>query len=447
MNIGRIATCLPLLLVLHACSTMTANQGTMETSRQLPVRVIDQQRPISTVTVEVEAKRYDNVWERVQDGLDFSLGIEDPSIRQELNWFADNQEYLKLISERASPFFYEIVNEIERRQLPMELALLPVIESAYEATASSSQNASGLWQFMPPTARSMGLKQDWWYDGRNDPLASTRAALDYLELLNQRFDGDWLLAIAAYNAGQGTVQRAIRSNRNSGKGVDFWSLSLPRETRNHVPRLLGLSQLLAQPDTYALTLPVIKNEPVVISVDPGRQIDLALAAELAAIDLETIHQLNPAYQQWATHPDGPHSLLLPIDNGVKLQSALRELGSDALVSWDRYQVRSGDTLSTIARRFGTQVSILQHVNRLQGSRIIAGEFLLIPRGNSTVAVLNDNGDVVTANPARIREYSVQQGDSLWGIARRYRVNVADITRLNNIDQNSLIRPGQQLRIP
>ncbi|MDT8428587.1 MAG: LysM peptidoglycan-binding domain-containing protein [Pseudomonadales bacterium] len=453
MSNRYIAGFLPLIIALQACSVMTSDPETTQSTAPLPVRVIDNPRPDNTLIIEAKTVSYDNLWQRIQQGLEFSLIIEDPSIEEELENFASNQEYLNQVSESASPFLYEIVNEIERRQLPMELALLPAIESAYESTATSAQDASGLWQFMSPTASSMGLKQDWWYDGRNDPLASTHAALDYLELLNQHFDGDWLLTIAAYNAGQGTVQRAIRNNRDNGKGTDFWSLSLPRETRNHIPKLLGLAQLLAQAENFAITLPVISNKPVIMQVDPGRQIDLALAAELAALDIESIYQLNPAYKQWATHPDGPHTLLLPTSNAERLQSALQELGHEDLVTWDRYLVRSGDTLSTIARRFHTQVGILQQINRMQGSRIIAGESLLVPRnsnsGNTTTQTDSAAyfGNTAVADPGQMREYFVQQGDSLWRIARRYRVSVADITRLNNIDQNSLIRPGQQLRIP
>ncbi len=465
---NRLAALITSSLFLHACSVLPEHDlneteiSVDNTSVSAPneiirsIRSVVRRQPpafVNIPNIEAEEVILDNVWERIREGLTFTSDHDNEKILKELAWYSSNQDYLLQVNERAAPFLYEIVEEIERRHLPMELALLPIVESAFNPTASSAQNAAGLWQFMSATGDSMGLKQDWWYDGRLDPLASTLAALDYLETLYNRFDNDWLLALAAYNAGQGNVQRAIETNRRKSLPVDFWSLPLPAETQTHIPRLLGLARLIADPKGNGFELPMIKNEPAVMKFNIGQQVDLAMAAQLAGLEAETVYNLNPGFKQWATHPDGPHELLIPISHAENFTLALAKLPTSEIVTWDRYQVKSGDTLGSIARRYRTQVAVLQQVNDIKNSRIIAGESLLIPRSYSATASLSlPNAPVylgsTTSAPQTIasRTYQVRSGDSLWKIANRYNLQIGTLLALNNINTDSVLRPGQVLKL-
>lgn len=448
-------------IVIQACSTLSTLPQTDEGSSADITREqrtpnsarSNRQRPVvnaGTVVFAPDAEplpsHADTVWYRVSNGLQFAMDYQNEQVEDEVNWFRSNPRYVAEVTERATPFIYEIVQEIERRGLPLELALLPVVESAFNPMARSGQNAAGLWQFMAPTATSLGLKRDWWYDGRHDPIASTSAALDYLQALYTQFDDDWLLALAAYNAGQGNVQRAIRQNAQRGEPTDFWSLPLPRETRRHVPRLLGLAQVMADPDQFELTLSPTPDQPYLMAYDVGTQIDLSLVASLAELEAEHIYQLNPGYLQWATHPDGPHTVWLPIENLPVFENNLAALG-DSRVTWDRYVIQPGDALSAIASRFGTQVNVLQQTNNINGSRIRAGDTLLIPRAyrageqlpSASFALAATGGQTGPAGP-----YVVRSGDSLWRIASRYRLTVEELAAWNDIEVDSVLRPGQEL---
>jgi membrane-bound lytic murein transglycosylase D len=462
---NRLAALITSALFLHACSVLPEHESGENDRTADTENVRDMARPSRSIVrrpppafvnipaVELEEVSADNVWERIGRGLAFAPDHDNERIIKELGWFKENRDYLLQVNERAAPFLYEIVEEIERRHLPMELALLPIIESAFNPKAASAQNAAGLWQFMSATGDSMGLKQDWWYDGRLDPLASTQAALDYLETLYNRFGNDWLLALAAYNAGQGNVQRAIETNTRKSLPTDFWTLPLPAETQSHIPRLLGLARLIADPAAHGFELPMIKNEPAVVKFNFGKQVDLAMAAQLAGLDAETVYNLNPGFKQWATHPDGPHELLVPVSHAENFNLALAKLPDTEPVTWDRYVVKSGDTLGEIARRYRTQVSVLQQVNGMRNSRIIAGESLLIPRAYSATASLSiPNAPTYLGNttsaPETVasRTYQVRSGDSLWKIANRYNVPVDTLLALNGMNSNAVLRPGQILKL-
>lgn len=464
----RLAALITSTLFLHACSTLPETTPgsspevdtraiiSAQTRSQQSTRAQRQSRNISTPVWQLDELDTDtatseferSVWFRLSQGFAFYHLHYNEQIEDEINWFRSNSRFLTEVSDRAAPFIYEILNEIERRQLPLELALLPVIESAYLPTARSPQNAAGLWQFMAPTASSLGLSRDWWYDGRHDPLASTSAALDYLEALYAQFDEDWLLALAAYNAGQGNVQRALTSNEQRNQPLNFWSLSLPRETQRHVPRLIALAYVMADPEANGINLSLIPNEPYLAAYDAGSQIDLNLVAHLAELDPETVYQLNPGYLQWATPPDGPHTIWLPAQQLPLFEQNLAEMG-DGRITWDRYVIQPGDTLSAIARRFNTQVNILQDTNALSGTRIVAGQTLLIPRAyRSGEALPAPNMVLAAANsqPVPSGSYQVRSGDSLWGIANRYRLTVDELTEWNRIAADAVLRPGQQLTL-
>ncbi|MEX2131703.1 MAG: transglycosylase SLT domain-containing protein [Pseudohongiellaceae bacterium] len=319
---------------------------------------------------------YEDLWDRIVAGFRLDDHYSHPDVQRELNSYIKNQAYFDRIAHRATPFLYWMVEEVERRQLPTELVLLPIIESAFDPRAVSNQRAVGLWQIVAPTARMLGLQQDWWYDGRRDPIASTTAALDYLETLYDQFDQDWLLALAAYNAGEGNMRQALK---HRDEETSFWDLRLPDETQTHVPRLLALADILAHAEHHEIELPEIPNAVYFRVVDPGFQIDLSIAAETADLELAVLRDLNPGYLQWATHPDTQHRILVPIQIASRFETELVSIPQEQRLIWDQYLIQPGDTLSSIARKLDTRVDVLQRVNGLSSTRIIAGRSLLIPR--------------------------------------------------------------------
>ena len=408
---------------------------------------------ISQITNEVSALTadsnigYADLWERIRDGLQLHVHYSHPNVARYIQNYSTQQRYFDLLQSRASPFLFEIVDEIERRGLPMEFALLPMIESTYNPNAYSRQHAVGLWQFVGATGSSFGLQQDWWFDGRRDPLASTDAALDYMEQLYKQFDEDWLLAIAAYNTGEGNLRRAIR--KSDDDEMNFWTLSLPRETQAHVPKLLALSAIIADNEAWNIELEPLANEPVLRSVQVGTQIDLSQAARLAEIEYEQLRALNPGYLQWATHPDQQQEMLLPLENAALLESALVGIDKHDLLTWDRYEIKPGDTLGAIAARLNTRVDILQTFNSLVGTSIKAGESLLIPRTNDP--------ELLTSAPRMTRrakrelpkvpsQYKVRNGDNLWVIAKRFQLRSIEIAAWNQIPLDELLQPGQILNL-
>ena len=321
-----------------------------------------------------------NLWGRIRARM--GLGIKhDPRVDKEIRRLKSNPEYLEQLSTRAQPYLHLIVREIERRRLPAELALLPEIESKYNPRALSHKSASGMWQFIPDTGRKYGLKQNAWYDGRNDIVASTRAALDYLQWLHREFRGDWALALAGYNAGEGRIAEARRKNRGRGKSTDFWSLKLPSETEHYVPKLLAVAKLVERPRHYGMRPPHIPDGPQLELVDMGRQVDLARAAKLSGVRLADLRRLNSGLKRGKTLPSGPHKLLVPIGKGrtLRAKSTKSQLRLPSVSqAKSRYRVREGDTLAKIASRNRVSVAALRKANGLESDRVVVGEALIIP---------------------------------------------------------------------
>ena len=395
-------------------------------------------------TMELE-KSYDDLWERVRDGFQLGTHYDHPKVASYIQSYSKQQRYFDLMQERASPFLFSIVEEIERRGLPMEFTLLPMVESTYNPNAYSREHAVGLWQFVGATGKSFGLQQDWWFDGRRDPRASTIAALDYMEQLYNQFDEDWLLAIAAYNTGDGNLRRAIR--RSNEDEIEFWNLNLPGETKAHVPKLLALAAIISDHNAWEIELQNLPNAPVLRAVEIGTQIDISQAATLAEIDYKQLRALNPGYLQWATHPDQPQRLLLPFDNAELLENALVGLDKRDLLTWDRYEIKPGDTLGAIAAKLNTRVDILQTFNSLPGSRIVAGDSLLIPRTSDPQLLATARQIDRNQGRERIKvpsEYTVRNGDNLWTIARRFELRSKEIATWNRISLDELLQPGQVL---
>jgi membrane-bound lytic murein transglycosylase D len=395
-----------------------------------------------------------DIFERIRDGLQLA-DVDHESIDREQSWFARHPTYLDRTFKRGERYLYHIVNEIEARKMPMELALLPVVESAFNPVAYSRARASGLWQFIPGTGRRYGLKQNWYYDGRRDVLAATTAALDYLEFLANEFDGDWLLAVAAYNTGEGNVARAIRRNREAGKPTDFFSLKLPRETRAYVPKLLAMRRIVADPTSHGLAFAPIANEPYFQKIDVAGQIDLNVAAELADLPKEELIALNPAFNHWVTDPDGPHYLLIPTAKSEAFAAAVAALPPEERVRVVYHRVRKGDTLGAIADKYNVSVAMLRSTNKIRGSIIHPGQDLLItaaPRGGDVTRMMAATETRVQkqSSPVARRvsgQHVVRRGDTLWSIARAHGTTMDRLATTNGLSRNSTLAVGQVLAIP
>jgi membrane-bound lytic murein transglycosylase D len=388
--------------------------------------------------------------ERVRAGL--ALGeVRHSRIDREAVFFARNPAYVERVFTRAAPYLHYIVGEVEKRGLPLELALLPIIESAFQPYAYSRARADGLWQFIPSTGGRFGLKQDWWYDGRRDVVAATQAALDYLTYLHDMFGGDWLNAIAAYNCGEGNVSRAIRRNRAAKKKTDFWNLKLPAETRTYVPRLLAMRDIVANPEKFGLSIEGMPDIPYFVKVETGGQISIEVAAELAGITTAEMYDLNPAYHRWATDPTGPHMLLVPVESAEVFSESLLQLTPDQRMRVERYTARAGDTIGSIAQRFGTTTQHLRELNEIPApsSTVAAGVELRVPSAVSALppqvlqAAARVDGRSRRGQAVRA-VHVVRRGDSLWSIAQRHNMDVVTLASLNRISPTDTIRTGQRL---
>jgi len=415
-----------------------------QASGPLPVPLTDQ------APAAAPGAHYTDLFERMRAG--FRLDPDNrAAIDVELNWFANHPDYLERTFGRSELYLYHIVAEVERRGMPLEIALLPVVESAFEPYAYSRANAVGLWQFIADTGSHYGLKQDWWYDGRRDVIESTRAALDYLQAMHDEFNGDWLLAIAGYNCGEKCIQRAIAINQAAGLPIDFWSLRLPAETRTYVPKLLAMRRLVANPGEFGIAISHIANEPYFRQVETGGQIDLKVAAELAGITYEELYELNPAYHRWATDPSGPDTLLLPCDAADAFRQNLAFLGPDDRMRVVHYRVQRGDTLATVARRYKTLPGVVRELNSLGSSeRLVVGTDLRVPSGSAALpakaalAAARFDSPPIFRKSRRPIIHIVRSGDNLYAIARRHRMDVKKLASLNGMRPGDSVYAGQHI---
>ena len=409
--------------------------------------------PATLIQPSAEVCDYDNLWLSAQDSFRLDSGAADPRVDVYYRWYAKHEGYLARVSQRADRYLFHILEELDKRGMPSEIMLLPVVESAYDPFAYSHGRASGMWQFIPSTGKMYGLKQNWWYDGRRDIVASTAAALDYLQMLSNYYDGDWLLALAAYNSGMGTVNRAIRHNKKLGKKTDFWNLKLPDETSAYVPKLLALSRLIREHEVVWQHFRPIPNIPYFDVVDIGSQIDLALASELSGTEIEEIYRLNPGFNRWATDPEGPHLLLVPAEQSSFFQTSLSELPKNRRVTWKHYKVKKNDNLGELARQFHTSIGAIQEANGLPDNIIRVGDSLLIPVASTSLKNYSLSADLrrkkIQSRSAgkanRIKQYyEVTSGDSFWKISREFKVGVAELARWNSMAPKDPLMPGTKL---
>lgn len=397
-------------------------------------------------TYAAEAQGDRDLWARVRAGYGLGGDVDNGRIDLYIDSFAYRQRLFDHLEARASPYLHYVVGELEKRNMPLEIALLPVIESGYNPNAVSPGRAAGLWQITPGTGARLGLQQSGHYDGRKDVVASTDAALDYLEELHKRFDGDWYLALAAYNTGEGNVQRAIERNRRLGKPTDYWSLPLSAQACNYVPQLIALSRVLESPEQHGVALSALPDSASWVPVEVGARIDLNRVASRAGIDAQELRGVNPAYGRGITPAQSSNSVLVPAEDRDRFVAALAHAPANAPAQrqGERYRVRKGDTLLAIARLHRTSVDALRAINGSNGDELREGQWLLLPDD----AVL-PRRQFATSETLALKEqgiYTVRAGDTLSGIASRFGVPTAELVALNRIDTRMTLRVGQKLRV-
>ncbi|MBI3545198.1 MAG: transglycosylase SLT domain-containing protein [Gammaproteobacteria bacterium] len=415
-----------------------------------PSTPAESETSVDQTTASVSKKDSADIWNRLRSGFAMKA-LDSPQVEREIQWFVNNPEYMQRMMERARLYLYYITDEVEKRGMPMEIALLPAIESAYKPHAYSRARAVGLWQFMPATGRLYGLHANWWYDGRRDVEASTKAALDYLEKLYNDFDGDWHLALAAYNAGEGKVGRMIEYNRRKGKSTDYQYLKLKRETLNYVPKLMAMASIVADPDKYGVKLANIPNAPYFTRVETGYQVDLGVVAKLVDLPIDDLHNINPGYTRWATDPKGPHYLLVPIDKKDALVAGLSNLPENERIQWLHHSVKRGETISEISRRYGLNIEAVRTANNLRSNLLRTGQDLMIPYSarSMTPPVVHAAYREPSARIAASGEpiiHRVRNGETITSIARRYNVLVRQVLNWNLIEADDVLRLGQKLKI-
>lgn len=415
----------------------------------LPTQVIEMAPELPKLAPVAPVVAPADLWERIARGFAIP-DMDDEHVQYWEDWYASRPEYWQRMADRASKYLFYIVEEVERRNLPLELALLPFIESAFNPQAVSRAKAAGMWQFMPATGKHFDLKQNAFRDDRRDILASTRAALDYLERLHGMF-GDWHLALAAYNWGEGNVQRAIQRNQAAGLGTGYLDLRMPDETRNYVPKLQAVKNLIRAPHQRGVTLPVIGNHPFFDTVRIDRDIDVALIARLADISEADFRALNPSHNKPVILAAGTPEILLPWDNAELFTERLRQ-HTGPTASWTAWRVPRNMSVAQAARLVDWNERELRELNRIPPRmRLKAGATILVPRkgklNRDVPEHLADNAHLLLApeRPATATvRIKVRAGDTLTKIARRHGVSIAKLAAWNKLRPNSKLRIGQTL---
>jgi membrane-bound lytic murein transglycosylase D len=425
-------------MFLSACQSVFDN---VKTSRDVALEAVNEEIFLDQ----------SNLWSYIANQQKLEIN-NNPRIQQQLGWFKKHPDYLTRISERAQPYLYLVVQEIEKEGLPIEIALLPIVESAYYPFSYSHGTAVGVWQFIPSTGRLYGLDQDWWHEDRRHILNSTRAAARYLKDLGKMFNGDWMLAVAAYNAGPGRIQNAVKINQKAGKQTDYWSLDLPKETEKYVPKLLALSMIAKEPEKFGQQLTPIDNSKLLEVVELNSQFDLALIAQWTGLSIDEIYTFNPGLRRWATPVSLPYELLLPVSTVKSFEDNLEKAGKMPRISWLRHQIKSGDSLIYLAKKYKTTVDQIRSVNELQSDLIRAGEYLIVPLAQENEGYYSlsekqrEKSRLNTEKNAEKIIYKVVSGDSLWKIAVQFDTTVNNLVRWNQIDLSSPLRIDKELVI-
>ena len=395
-----------------------------------------------------------NVWDVLRKEFVLNHGVTQPEVQTQLHWLVTHPSYLQKLAQ-SEPYMYHIITELKKRHIPGEIALIPMIESSYDPFAYSGAGAAGLWQLMPGTGTDLGLKQDWWFDGRRSIRPATDAALNYLVYLNKFFNGDWILAFAAYDSGEGTMARIIKNSGQTGK-INFWTLPVPNETKAYIPRLLALAEIIQNPSRYKVTLPDIPHTPYFEEVNIGSQIDLNHAAKLAGISYHDLIKLNPGYNRWATAPYRPYKLLIPVNRVENFNRNLANFPEDQRVSLTRHQISAGDNLNLIAQRHHTTINLIKELNQLKSNSLKKGQYVLIPNAKKPAVVAKVKAHSVApvrTNKPRyvaLKQYKiihiVQRNESYAQIQKKYGISKNQIKSWNRLKSHNTLQRGQQLTI-
>ena len=427
-----------IFLILSGCQSVIDKNQTLASPKAKSVNTI-------------QYSQEDDLWQVIANRQDIK-SVSNSRVQSRIDWISNHPEYLSLISKRAEPFLYLVVSELEKQNVPIEIALLPIVESDYYPFSYSHGTAAGLWQFIPSTGRMYGLEEDWWHADRRDVLASTKAAANYLNDLNKMFKGDWLLSIAAYNAGPGRIQRAIDTNIKLGKKTDFWSLDLPQETEKYVPKLLALSQVIKNPSRYNQKLLEIDNKPFLNEVELDSQFDLALISQWTGLSIDQIYNYNPGLKRWATPESLPYIMLLPEEVIYSFNDNLSKQGQRPKISWTRYKIKQGDSLSLIAQNYNTTIGQIMSVNELDNDAIRADKYLIVPlaqKSESFYSLSDNQREKSRLNIQKNSEkiiYTVVSGDSLWKISIKFGTTINNLVRWNQISPSDSLSIGKELVI-
>ena len=393
-----------------------------------------------------------NVWDVLRAQLALNHETTQPAVQQQIRWIAAHPSYIQKMARQSEPYIYHIVTEIKKRKMPGEIALIPMIESSYDPFAYSGAGAAGLWQLMPGTGTDLGLKQDWWFDGRRSIGPSTDAALNYLSYLHTFFNDDWVLAFAAYDSGEGALGRIIKNSKSNRGRVSFWSLNVPQETRAYIPRLLALAEIIQNPQRYHVQLPDIPHIPYFEEVNIGSQIDLSHAAKLAGISYKEMIKLNPGFNRWATAPYRPYKLLIPADRVQDFNRKLALVPEEDRVSWTRHKVSAGDNLTIIAEQYHTTVHLIKELNQLKSNAVKKGQLVLIPSNKKPVLATKPQNLAPTKTNHFVTNeqykviHIVQKNETYAHLEKKYGIGRKSIATWNHLKSNSALRPGQQLII-
>ncbi|RUA05905.1 MAG: lytic transglycosylase [Gammaproteobacteria bacterium] len=425
VKILRILLLLSFVL-LSACSTQET------TSDKHFVNFTVAEKPVKLISSKIEGE---DLWRYISRGSTLKARSQR-DLYWHIKWFKENPDYLTRVTKRAGPYLHLVIQEVKKAGLPIELALLPIVESAYYPFSYSHGTASGLWQFIPDTGRLYGLKQNYWMDERRSVIRSTRAAVAYLKNLHTLFKGDWLLAIASYNSGPGRVQKAVKKNKAKGRKADFWNISLPAETRGYVPRLLAVMELIKHPEKYGQTITPITNAPQLESVFIYSQLDLSLISEWTGLSLDEIYTLNSDLNRWVTPDTTRYELLLPIEKVATFRKARASYPKQKQLRYKRYTIKLGDSLNSLAKRFNSSVDYIKNINNIKGIRIKLGQKIIIPIPRKAKDYYSLSIEQRKKQRFNSRKYGkkithiVAKGESLWVISNRYGVPVDSIIKWN-----------------
>ena len=426
----RFLKTIPLLILIVGCQQIEVYQENPSELNEIDIGIEANVTEISTT------QPYQDVWDFIkQNNTSQNTNILNDQVLAYMNMHLKDLDKFDEYLNDSYYFLYFVIQELEKNNLPLELAILPYIESNYDPFSISSSGAVGIWQFMPRTGRLYQLDRSWWNEDRHDPFRSTEAAVKYLKYLYQRFDQNIYLTLAAYNAGPSLLDRRINQNKRRGMDTDFWSLNVPVQTKNYVPKYIALRELILNSDNYGIKLPQIPYEPVVKKISIPGQVEVLTLSEYLDIKPELLYKLNAGYTKWASAPEDESVFYIPSEKYILFENEDNPFKNSNQINWISHIVQSGDSLWSLASKYDTEVKIIKKINYLNNDLLSINDTLLIPLSKSK-----------SNNFIPYEMYIVSEGDTLWSIAKEYNIEIRDLSRMNSIDENSYLQLGQQLSI-